>query len=73
MSPEDKSNAKSDLTIAQETRKTAMADQKRSTSAHNGKTISANFQALYDSMSAAQKQTAGGAFRSHISTVELTR
>lgn len=73
VSAEDQSKAKSDLAIAQETRKTAMAAQERSTNAHNGKTISANFQALYDSMSTAQKQTAGGAIRSHISAVEVSR
>jgi len=63
---EDKPNAESALAIAEETRRTVMADKERSTNVHNGKTISANFQALYDRMSDAQKQTAGGAFRSHI-------
>lgn len=50
-----------------------MADDARATSAHNGKVISANFQAVYDRMSDAQKKTVGGVFRNHISAAEVTR
>jgi hypothetical protein len=69
----DQSNAPSDLTITQESRKTVIADKERSANAHNGKIITANFQALYDSMSDAQKKTAGAVFRRHIDAAELTR
>ncbi len=70
---EDQSKAQSALPTAEENRKTIMADDARATSAHNGKVISANFQAVYDRMSDAQKKTVGGVFRNHISAAEVTR
>ncbi len=59
----DRSNAQSD----RDTRKTAKADKELS-HAHNVKTITANFQALYDNMSDTQKKTA--VFRNRIDAAE---
>jgi hypothetical protein len=69
----DQSNAQSDRTIIQESRNTVIADTERSTNAHNDKVMTANFQALYDGMSDAQKKTAGAVFRRHMSAAALTR
>jgi hypothetical protein len=68
----DQSNAQPDRTITQESRETVSADTER-TNAHNDKVMTANFQALYDGMSDAQKKTAGAVFRRHMSAAEPPR
>jgi len=68
----DHSRTSPDVTAARESQK-VVADRELSTNAHNGKTITANFQAVYDNMSDAQKKTAGTAFRSHVNAPETIR